>query len=62
MLYTVNMISKITGLTPYTIRYYAKEGLLPFVERSSNGTRLFKRERFGVPVYDRMSEKLRNDN
>jgi len=36
------MISKITGLTPYTIRYYAKEGLLPLVERSNNGTRLFK--------------------
>lgn len=42
MLYTVKEISEKTGLTPYTIRYYLKEGLLPNVERDSNGTRLFK--------------------
>lgn len=42
---TINDVSKRTGLTPYTLRYYAKEGLLDFVERSSNslGTRLFKK-------------------
>lgn len=42
MAYTVNDVAKLTGLTPYTIRYYAKEGLLPMVERNQNGTRLFK--------------------
>ena len=42
MLYTVKEVSEKTGLTPYTIRYYLKEGLLPNVERDSNGTRLFK--------------------
>lgn len=42
MNYTVNDVAKITGLTTFTIRYYAKEGLLPMVERCSNGTRLFK--------------------
>lgn len=42
MLYTVKEISEKTGLTPYTIRYYLKEGLLSNVERDSNGTRLFK--------------------
>lgn len=44
MTYTVNDVAKLTGLTPYTIRYYAKEGLLPLVERDANGTRLFKEE------------------
>lgn len=42
MTYTVNDVAKLTGLTPYTIRYYAKEGLLPMVERNKNGTRIFK--------------------
>ncbi|EOH99038.1 hypothetical protein UAY_02307 [Enterococcus moraviensis ATCC BAA-383] len=44
MYLTINDISKKTGLTPYTLRYYAKEGLFDFVERSSNsvGTRMFK--------------------
>ena len=42
MNYTVNDVAKKTGLSTYTIRYYAKEGLLPMVERCSNGTRLFK--------------------
>ncbi|WP_207650674.1 MerR family transcriptional regulator [Clostridium pasteurianum] len=30
------------NLTVYTLRYYDKEGLIPFVERAPNGTRLFK--------------------
>ena len=29
---------------PSTLRYYDKEGLLPFVERSSGGIRMFKDE------------------
>ena len=42
MLYTVKEVAQRTGLTPYTIRYYLKEGLFPMVERDSNGTRLFR--------------------
>lgn len=42
MLYTVKEVAEKTGLTPYTIRYYLKEGLFPNVERDSNGTRLFR--------------------
>lgn len=44
MYLTINEVAKKTGLTPYTLRYYAREGLFDFVERSSNsiGTRLFK--------------------
>lgn len=44
MYLTIHEVAKKTGLTPYTLRYYAREGLFDFVERSSNsiGTRLFK--------------------
>ena len=42
MLYTVKEVAEKTGRTPYTIRYYLKEGLFPMVERDSNGTRLFR--------------------
>lgn len=41
MLYTVKEVAEKTGLSPYTIRYYLREGLFPSVERSSTGTRLF---------------------
>ena len=40
---TVNDAARLTGLSPYTIRYYLREGLLPTVERDRNGTRLFTR-------------------
>lgn len=30
------------NLTVYTLRYYDKEGLMPFVERTHSGNRLFK--------------------
>lgn len=42
MFYTVKEVAEKTGLTPYTIRYYLKEGLFPSIERASNGTRLFQ--------------------
>ncbi|MDY1545036.1 MerR family transcriptional regulator [Lactiplantibacillus pentosus] len=44
MTLTIHDVAQRTGLTTYTLRYYAKEGLLDFVTRSSNklGTRLFK--------------------
>lgn len=41
MLYTVGEIAKILGIPFSTLRYYDKEGLLPFVERSSSGIRMF---------------------
>lgn len=41
MHYTIGEISKITGLSSYTLRYYAKEGLLPFVERNDQARRQF---------------------
>ena len=33
MLYTVSEMAKRLGVAPSTLRYYDKEGLLPFIER-----------------------------
>ena len=44
MLYTVGEMAKLIGCPASTLRYYDKEGLLPFVERSSSGIRMFKEE------------------
>ncbi|SHO45328.1 MerR family transcriptional regulator [Anaerocolumna xylanovorans] len=42
MLYTVGEMAKKLNIAPSTLRYYDKEGLLPFVERSDGGMRMFK--------------------
>ena len=42
MTYTVGQMAKMLGLAGSTLRYYDKEGLLPFVERSSGGIRRFR--------------------
>ena len=42
MVYTVGEMAKRLGVAPSTLRYYDKEGLLPFVERTSGGIRVFK--------------------
>lgn len=42
MLYTVGEMAKKLDVAPSTLRYYDKEGLLPFVERSQSGIRMFK--------------------
>ena len=42
MAYTVGEMAKMLHVAPSTLRYYDKEGLLPFAERSSGGIRLFK--------------------
>lgn len=42
MFYTVGEMAKILNTTPSTLRYYDKEGLLPFVERTESGIRMFK--------------------
>lgn len=42
MLYTVGEMAKRLGVPASTLRYYDQEGLLPFVERSSGGIRMFK--------------------
>lgn len=42
MNYSISEAAEKLNLTVYTLRYYDKEGLMPFLERTSNGTRLFK--------------------
>ena len=42
MIYTVGEMAKKLGVASSTLRYYDQEGLLPFVERSSGGIRVFK--------------------
>lgn len=44
--YGIKEAASRTGLTAYTLRYYDKMGLLPFVERSESGLRRFKEEDF----------------
>jgi DNA-binding transcriptional MerR regulator len=40
-MYTINEVANICNITPYTLRFYDKEGLLPFVSRNSTGNRQF---------------------
>ena len=42
MIYTVGEMAKMLGIPSSTLRYYDKEGLLPFVERSPGGVRMFQ--------------------
>ena len=40
-MYTIKEIADLMNLPTSTIRYYDKQGLLPFVERSDSGYRQF---------------------
>lgn len=42
MTYTIGEMAKLLDVAPSTLRYYDKEGLLPFMERTENGIRIFK--------------------
>jgi DNA-binding transcriptional MerR regulator len=42
MTYTVSQVAEKMGVTVYTLHYYDKAGLLPFVDRNRNGARVFK--------------------
>ena len=41
MPYTIKQAAELTNLTPVTLRYYDKQGLLPFMERRESGYRMF---------------------
>ena len=43
-MYTIQDVSRKTGLTAHTLRYYEKEGLIPGVERSQGGFRQYTDE------------------
>jgi DNA-binding transcriptional MerR regulator len=40
--YSIGEVASELNLTVYTLRYYDKEGLMPFVERTTSGIRVFK--------------------
>ena len=42
MAYTVGEMAKMLDVPASTLRYYDKEGLLPFVARSASGIRMFQ--------------------
>lgn len=42
MVYTVGEMAALLGVPASTLRYYDKEGLLPFVARSAGGIRQFR--------------------
>ena len=42
MVYTIGEMAKMPGVPASPLRYYDKEGLLPFVARSSGGSRQFR--------------------
>lgn len=42
MLYTVGEMAKLLDIPASTLRYYDKQGLLPFVERSKRRIRMFQ--------------------
>ena len=43
-MYSIQDVSKKTGLSAHTLRYYEKEGLIPGVERSQGGFRQYTDE------------------
>lgn len=40
-MYKIGEVARRTGISVHTLRYYEKEGLLNFVERTKSGIRLF---------------------
>lgn len=47
-MYTIKEVAEKTNLPASTIRYYDKQGLLPFVERSESGYRIFSENDIGL--------------
>ncbi|QGQ95960.1 MerR family transcriptional regulator [Paenibacillus psychroresistens] len=41
---TIGQVAEKTGLSIPTIRYYEKEGILPFIKRNESGIRIFEYE------------------
>ena len=44
MVYTIGEMAKRLNVAPSTLRYYDKEGMLPFIERSSGGIECFRKK------------------
>lgn len=48
MIYTIGEVATKLGLSAHTIRFYEKEGLLPFVLRNESGHRAFTEADIGL--------------
>lgn len=48
MMYTIKKAAEIMNVTPATLRYYDKQGLLPFMERTESGYRMFSETDIGM--------------
>ncbi len=48
MSYSIGEVSKLTGLSVPTLRYYDKEGLIPNINRNENGLRDFTEQDLGT--------------
>ncbi len=46
MVFTIGEMAKKLGVAASTLRYYDKEGLFPFMERSEGGIRVFKESNY----------------
>lgn len=42
MVYTIGQVADQTGLSIHTLRYYEKEGIMPFVARNDSGVRMYE--------------------
>lgn len=43
MSYTVQEVAEITGMSPHTIRYYDRKGLMPCLKKDEHGNRIFEK-------------------
>lgn len=41
--YTVQDVADITGISTHTLRYYDREGIMPFLKREEHGNRIFEK-------------------
>lgn len=46
MSYTIREASEALGFSTHTLRYYEKEGIIPFVERDDSGNRIYQDHAF----------------
>lgn len=50
MTYTISQVAEKMGVTVPTLHYYDKEGLLPFVDKKPDGTRVFMRQQLSLAL------------
>lgn len=54
MAYTIKKVEKETKISAHTLRFWAKKGLFPFVQKDENSEIFFKK-RYRMGKMDRMA-------